>query len=104
MEENWEEMKGNSGLWLPSKPGDFLEGSIIALSQGLYGVQADVDAGNLGILRTPSHKVLQAKLKDCKIGDYVKIIYEKTDLPKVKGQHGAMLYKVMRKDIPTEKV
>lgn len=104
--ENWEEMKGTSSIWLPSKAGESIEGAIIALSQGQYGVQASIE-NKSGVLLTPSHKVLQARLADCKIDDVIKIIFEREDLPTVKGRQGTKIYKVLRKpkiDVPVEKI
>jgi len=100
-DDNWEEMKGNSGLWLPGKPGDSIEGAITSLTQGQYGVQATIDTKE-GVIVTPSHKVLQARLTDCKIGDFIKIVYEREELPSVKGRQGTKIYKVLKRIVSQE--
>lgn len=104
-EDKWQEVKGSQGIWLPSKPLDSIEGAIIALAQGQYGVQATIETAQ-GVMITPSHKVLQARLTECKIGDFVKIVFEREELPTVKGRQGTKIYKLMKKviDAPVEKI
>lgn len=102
--ESWEEMKGNSGIWQP-KIGESVEGIIISMTQGAYGLQCDIET-KAGVVKTPSNKVLVARLHDCKIGDFIKIIYEKDELPTIKGNKPTKIFSVKRKvlDIKQEKV
>jgi hypothetical protein len=57
-----------------------------------------------GIHVTPSHKVLQSRITHWVLGDKVKIKFVKQELPKVKGQNGAMLYEVWRDEPVQEEV
>ena len=93
----WEEVGGSSGMWMPVKVGDSVEGVIVELKQGLYGVQAVLKLVDNSLLTTPSHKVLQARLANCKIGDEVKISFEKEELPTIKGRQGTKIYKLLKK-------
>lgn len=95
--DGWEEVKGASGLWLPDKPGEAIEGVIREKREGQYGVQVSIEAEDGTTYTTPSHKVLQNKLRDCELGDSVRIVFEKKDLPAVKGHEGTRLYKVFRR-------
>lgn len=94
--EAWEELKGSSQIWIPNKIGESIEGTIKELKNGMYGIQAVIVNGDQQ-WTTPSHKVLQSRLAECKIGDYIKITYEKEELPTIKGRQGTKIYSVKRK-------
>jgi len=89
----WEKQEGNMDFWNPGE-GEELIGEVIELIQGNYGLQISVKKEDGSVMTTPSHKVLQAKLSKIKVGDKVKIVYVKQDLPKIKGQNGVKLYEV----------
>ena len=91
--EQWEDIKGTSGMWLPEEVGDMIEGTIESVEDGLYGLQATIVSGE-DTYRTPSHKVLQNRLSECSVGDYVRITFEKEELPTVKGRNGTKIYRV----------
>ena len=93
----WEEVVGSQGIWLPTVKGDILQGSVQETRQGVYGVQVIIKDEDDVLTTTPSHKALQSKLSEVKIGDYIRIEYLGVDLPKVKGQQGVRLYKVFVK-------
>jgi hypothetical protein len=105
MEDKWEEVKSNQGIWLPTKAGEEIEGAIIGLEQNQYGIQARIET-KTGELITPSHKVLQARLRECKIGDYIRIVFVKEELPTIKGRQGTKIYNILKKvmDAPVEKI
>lgn len=94
--ETWEEVKGSSAIWFPEKIGDSIEGVIKEIKEGQYGIQATLVNGDK-IWTTPSHKVLQNRLSECKIGEYIKIVYEKEELPTVKGRQGTKIYSIKRR-------
>jgi len=52
------------------------------------------------IIRMPSHKVLQARLSQCKEGDLVKVTFKGSQVGQ-KGHNPTMIYKV-EKGIPEE--
>lgn len=101
-EEKWEDVKGSSNLWLPTKVGEAIEGAIVAMEKNQYGIQAKIELKDGQQLLTPSHKVLQSRLADCKVGDYVRITFEKEELPTVKGRQGTKIYKIARKVIEVQ--
>jgi hypothetical protein len=59
-------------FWRPENPGDFIEGIILEIDEGDYGLQAKLDTEN-GEKTTPSHRNLQGYLEDLEPGDYVRI-------------------------------
>lgn len=96
-EEKWLEQKGESNLWLPEKEGENIQGVITSITQQQYGLQVVIEDKEHKQLTLPSHKVLQNRLKDCKVGDLIKVIYEREELPKVRGQNPTRIYKVLKK-------
>lgn len=94
--EVWEDIKGSSDIWLPEKVGDAIEGTITEIKNGLYGVQAVIVNGDNEWI-TPSHKVLQNRISECKVGDYVRITYERDELPSIKGRNPTKIYSVKRR-------
>lgn len=92
----WTEVGNTQGLWLPVTKGEVLEGVVIEVKEGIYGLQLSVE-NKEGVHTTPSHKALVGRLKAFLVGDSIKIEYLGTDLPKVKGQNGVRLYSVFRK-------
>lgn len=94
--ELWEEVKGTSDVWIPEKINDFIEGEIRELRNGQYGIQAVIKTADKEYL-TPSHKVLQSRLAECKIGDIIKIVFVREELPTIKGRKGTLIYQVLKK-------
>lgn len=95
----WVENEGSQGIWLPKEKGDVLQGKVVELRQGIYGIQLLVKDEKENIQTTPSHKALQSRLGGIQVGDFVRIVLQGTDLPKVKGHKPTMLYKVFVKRI-----
>jgi hypothetical protein len=98
MEKNneWTEVGNTQGLWLPVTKGEVLEGVVIEVKEGLYGLQIAIE-NKEGVHTTPSHKALVGRLKAFLVGDSIKIEFLGCELPKVKGQQGTRLYAVFRK-------
>jgi len=92
----WEELSGNSDLWLPKTKMETIEGVVKEKKDNQYGVQVVLISKDNKEYVTPSHKVLQCKLSNVKVNDFIKIVYMGQELPKVKGQSGTMLYNVLR--------
>lgn len=95
MAEEFEKLEG-AGIWLPDKEEDVLQGEVTKISEGLYGLQHTVKS-EAGEFRTPSHKVLQARLQEVKVGDYIKIVYKGSIPPKVRGQNPTEMYEAFRR-------
>ena len=47
--------------------------------------------------QTPSHKVLQNLMRNCKVGDVVKIVYLGEDMPTIKGHKPTRMYELYLK-------
>lgn len=94
--DGWEEVK-ESNFWNPEKEGDVVEGVIIAMETDNFGLRVTIEAPDKKTIILPSHKVLQTRLKNCKVGEQIKVIFEKTDLPKIKGHNPTKIYKVLKK-------
>jgi len=93
-ERKFKEVEGNSNMWTPDKEGEILEGVIRELKDGKYGVQAIIVSEDGVEHITPSHKVLQNRIDDCSIGDFVRITFIKEELPTIKGNKPTKIYKV----------
>jgi len=83
-------------IWLP-EIGQEIEGKVVDKSEGDYGTQWTIQKADGSLIKTPSHKVLQNRLVACKIGDEVKMVYDKDDAPSVKGFSPTKIYKVFIK-------
>ena len=76
--KNEEEVGGNLNIWNPplnGKIGDELEGEVVDISEGTYGIQADIEEDDGTIVTTPAHRVLQSALEKLTVGDNVRITY-----------------------------
>lgn len=99
----FKEQESEMGIWLPQKENEELQGIVMEIVKGQYGMQLTIKKNDGALIKTPSHKVLQAKLSKVEVGDLVKIVYVKQELPKVKGENGAKIYKVFIDAVfPTE--
>jgi len=92
-ERNYEKVESVSNFWKPDSVGEEIEGEIISLEQDDFGLRIKMKVGNDEIT-LPSHKVLQSRLRDAKVLDFVKIQYTGEELPKIKGQNPLKLYDV----------
>lgn len=97
MNNEWQEVRSDIGIWIPTRKGEQVEGEVIEVRQGLYGMQLIIQNAQGEKITTPSHKALQSRLVNFKVGDLIKIVYQNTDLPKIKGQQGTRLYAVFHK-------
>ena len=93
---NWTEETENSDFWSPKEKGDSIEGTIVDIMNGKYGRQLVIETTDKKQIITPAHKVLQQKLSNKVVGDMIKIVFDGQQLPSVKGEKGAMIYKVFR--------
>ena len=96
-EDEWEEVdRMLPAVWLPREKGESLEGKVLEKVEGMYGEQLVLGNTEKNIqLRTPSHKVLQRKLKAINVGDWIKIEY--SGQIKTKTGRKAENYVVMRR-------
>lgn len=93
----WEEIKNDVTFWKPDVEGAELVGKIVDKRQGDYGFSYTIENDRKEKIVTPSHKVLQNRMAGFQIGDDVKIVFNGTEAPKVKGQNRTMLYSVFKK-------
>jgi hypothetical protein len=93
--DGWEEV-ADSNYWNPEKEGEEVEGIIISINKDDFGLKVIIESNGKAIV-LPSHKVLQNRLQNCKVGDMIKVIFEKKELPKVKGHNPTNIYKVLTK-------
>jgi len=103
-EEGGYEKQGGSSFWNAEKVGDVLEGVVVDVigSGSEFGKQWMIEcesatSSELESVLTPSHKVLQNRMNKVEIGDQVKIVYVKEDLPKIKGHNPTKIYEVFVK-------
>lgn len=86
------ELKGME-MWIPEKEGDELKGEVIAINtEGDYGNQYMIKKDDGEETLTPSHKVLQSRLRPVKVGDKVRIVYKGEEAPAVKGHNATKMY------------
>jgi len=100
---DWKEHEGQKGnFWNPAI-GDELVGTVKAVNEGDYGKQYDIETDTIGddgtnvVITTPSHKVLQNRMKDIAVGTKVKLVLDSEEPPAVKGQNKMKMYKVYSK-------
>lgn len=97
VESEWEEEKGIQ-WWMPETEGEMLVGRIVKTRQDDFGgLQYYIKTENGDVLSTPSHKWLQNRLAEKKVGDVVAIRYEGEEAPKVKGHDPTKVYRVFKR-------
>ncbi len=90
----WIEQKG-SDFWKPEEAGEELQGEIMGIVvDGQFGIQFTIKTDEGKISVTPSHAVLQSRMRGCKEGDHVRILFDGLQRTKVKGQKDMKLYRV----------
>jgi len=100
----WEKQESNSDFWNPEKENEELVGEVIEVRPGMYGNQYLIKKENGEEILTPSHKILQGRMTKVIVGNKVKHVFIKQDLPKIKGQNGVKLYDVFIDLVVEEKV
>jgi hypothetical protein len=98
MNEGWEEVQAGN-FWNPKKEGESVEGIIISIEQGQWGNKVTMETKDKKLVTLPNHAVLQSRIQNCKTGDMIKVVFEKTELPTVKGHNPTNIYKVLKKTI-----
>ena len=82
-------------IWLPTKKGDSIEGTIVKKQEGKFGEQCEIKVeGEEKTVFTPSHGVLQNRLAQRSVGELIKIVYVGEELPTVKGNNPTKMYDV----------
>lgn len=80
-------------IWLPEKEDEELAGEVTEVNkEGDYGTQHTIKKANGDEILTPSHKVLQNRLRTVKVGDKIRIVYTGKEAPKVKGYSPTSMY------------
>ena len=91
------EKQEGAGIWIPEKEGEILAGEITEKDkEGLYGTQYTIKKSNGEEIKTPSHKVLQARMSKISPGDQVKLVFINEVPPAVKGQKPTKIYEVYK--------
>lgn len=85
------EAKGN--IWKPTQKGEEKIGVVEDIIEGKFGKQYVLICDN-DTMMTPSHKVLQNRLAEVKRGMTVKMVFQGTELPTVKGNNPTAMYDV----------
>lgn len=93
----WKEI-GTKTFWNAEKEGDELIGEIISTFEGNFGTQYVIQKEDGEEMTTPSHKVLQNRLNECKVGDVVRIVFNKIEPPSIKGNNPTKIYSVYKKE------
>jgi len=91
--QNWVKQEG-SDFWNPTEKGEELVGDVVEIIQGDYGLQYVIKNTKGQRIKTPSHKVLQARMTEAVAGTCVKIVFTGVELPKQKGYKPTNLYEV----------
>lgn len=94
--DGWEEIR-ESNFWSPKNKGEAVEGVIISMETDNFGLKVTVEQSDKKMVVLPSHAVLQSRIKNCKVGEIIKVIFEGQDLPKVKGRNPTNIYKILKK-------
>lgn len=97
-EIEWEEVK-EGNFWTPEKEGETVEGVIISMESDNFGLKVVLEQPDKKLITLPSHAVLQSRIKSCKVGDIVKVIFERKELPKIKGHNPTNIYKILKKKV-----
>ncbi len=80
-------------IWLPDKEGEELKGEVTEVNkEGDYGTQHTIKKDDGDEILTPSHKVLQNRLRNVKKGDTVRLVYTGKEAPKIKGYSPTAMY------------
>lgn len=94
-EHEWEEVKAGN-FWQPVKEGESVEGTIISMDDEQFGLRVTIETKDKKQVVLPSHAVLQSRIKNCHVGDYIKVIFDKTELPKIKGHNPTNIYTLLK--------
>ena len=84
-------------FWKPSKEGETLEGTVLEKVEGKFGVQVTLKLADGSEMKTPSHKVLQTRLRNKEIGQLIRIVYTGQLPPRVRGENPVQIYEVYTK-------
>ena len=93
-DSEWKKIETGSNFWNPEREGEELKGLVVEKTTGIYGDRWSIQTNKDTTIMTPSHKVLQARLQEVKIGDTIRIVYKGTMPPKIRGQNPTTLYEV----------
>lgn len=92
-ERNFEKVESTSSFWKPDEIGQTIEGEVILVDTDDFGLVVKIKCDKDEIT-LPSHKVLQNRLREVKVTDFIKVQYTGEELPKIKGQNPLKLYDV----------
>lgn len=85
-----------ANIWMPQESGDTLRGTVKKISEGIYGIYAQIEElGSGENVQTPAHKILQTRIEKLNPGDFVKIVYKGET--KTQGGRNVNDYQVFRR-------
>ena len=93
-EKKYVKVENDLNIWLPEKVGDVSTGEVIEVKEGDYGKQYLIKQSDDKEIWTPSHKVLQNRMRDISVGTHVKIGLMGIEPPAVKGHNPTKMYDV----------
>jgi hypothetical protein len=90
----WKKQK-DLNIWQPTNPEDELVGEVISITESRFGgYQYCIKQDDESMIITPSHKVLQNRIIDAKVGTRVKIVFIGYEKPTTKGYSPMAMYDV----------
>jgi hypothetical protein len=103
--EVWERQESGQ-YWKPENEGDYITGEVKEINTGTYGkvytIENKKDGENY---LTPNYKVLESRMIRVRVGDIVRIVFIRDELPSVKGHNPTKIFEVYKKkEIMEEKV
>lgn len=95
----WKKIETNLNFWKPEKVGDEIEGEVLSRENDeQFGMQMDIKTPSGEVFRLPSHKQLQNRLREVKIGSSIKAVLVEELPPKVRGHNPTKIYDVFVKE------
>jgi hypothetical protein len=91
---DFEEVEIDNGFWKPETSGDTLEGTIVSMEDGLFGLTVTLASPNGDEYVLPSHKNLQLKLSQLSEGDFVRIVFKGEQENTRPGHNNTRIYQV----------
>jgi len=93
-EKEFEKQEGVE-FWKPTEEGQYLQGEIKEIDkEGTYGYQYTIETIQGKVFITPSHRVLQNRMRKVEKGDIVRIEYLGEEDSKQKGYDPMRMYEV----------
>jgi hypothetical protein len=93
---DFEEIEISGGFWKPETSGDMVEGTIVSMEEGMFGLSVTLASPDGDEYVLPAHRNLQLKLAQLSEGDFVKIVFEGEQENTRPGHNNTRIYNVYR--------